>query len=365
MEQMIYQSLPSTSLGLSSVGGTVSVCSIHHRWPSVWPSVSLSSFSSSCFRKRNLKKAKPLAFTPHHHHHQQPQNQEDEDFQVLTATRSHYNDIVILDTPKSRVLLLDSSHNVHSILYKHQKWTGSYWDEFASLPAIVPQGPIAILGLGGGTAAHLMLELWPALQLEGWEIDQILIDKARVYFGLSDLEKHTQAGGVLNIHIGDAFSPSVNISGGYAERKARFNVAVQTKMASIIVDLFSGGKVLPQLEEVTTWSELYNLLMPNGRFMVNCGGTSGATDSIGNPDSSTNETCVQNSTIKALSKAFPGQTNWKKMAETNGENYLALTGPLPDLVSWSTMVPDPLCSSVLQWRPYESLTTNSTPPVHR
>jgi hypothetical protein len=43
-----------------------------------------------------------------------------------------------------------------------------------------------------------------------------LIHKAREYFGLSDLEKHTQAGGILNVHIGDAFSPSVNISGGYA-----------------------------------------------------------------------------------------------------------------------------------------------------
>lgn len=27
---------------------------------------------------------------------------------------------------------------------------------------------------GGGTAAHLMLELWPSLQLEGWEIDEIV-----------------------------------------------------------------------------------------------------------------------------------------------------------------------------------------------
>jgi len=27
---------------------------------------------------------------------------------------------------------------------------------------------------GGGTAAHLMLELWPSLQLEGWEIDDIV-----------------------------------------------------------------------------------------------------------------------------------------------------------------------------------------------
>lgn len=81
-------------------------------------------------------------------------------------------------------------------------------DEFASLPAIVPKGPIAIFGLvslcitwtssleiyfslnqthnfmhavtffwmfqGGGTAAHLMLDLWPSLQLEGWEIDGIV-----------------------------------------------------------------------------------------------------------------------------------------------------------------------------------------------
>lgn len=43
-----------------------------------------------------------------------------------------------------------------------------------------------------------------------------LIDKAREYFGLSDLEKPTQAGGILNVHIGDALSPSVNIFGGYA-----------------------------------------------------------------------------------------------------------------------------------------------------
>lgn len=29
---------------------------------------------------------------------------------------------------------------------------------------------------GGGTAAHLMLDLWPSLQLEGWEIDPIVRD---------------------------------------------------------------------------------------------------------------------------------------------------------------------------------------------
>lgn len=49
-------------------------------------------------------------------------------------------------------------------------------------------------------------------------IDRTLqvIDKAREYFGLSELEKHTQDGGVLHIHIGDALSPSVTFPGGYA-----------------------------------------------------------------------------------------------------------------------------------------------------
>nr|ACD56612.1 hypothetical protein [Gossypioides kirkii] len=172
---------------------------------------------------------------------------EEENFQVLTAIHTQYNDILIVDTPQSRMLLLDSTHNVHSVLQKgDEKWTGSYWDEFVSLPPIVPEGPIAIYGLGGGTAAHLMLDVWPSLQLEGWEIDEIillldlgmcliqLIDKAREYFGLSNLEKCNDVGGQLQVHIDDAFSHEQHNPSGYA---------------GIIIDLFSDGKVLSQLQE--------------------------------------------------------------------------------------------------------------------
>ncbi|KAL7221931.1 hypothetical protein ACSBR1_023802 [Camellia fascicularis] len=243
--------------------------------------------------------------------------QQVEEFQVVTALTSNYNDIVILDTPHSRMLLLDSSHNVHSIYNKAKKWTGSYW--------------------GGGTAAHLMLDLWPSLVLEGWEIDEILIDRAREYLGLSDLEKHTSAGGILHVHAGDALSPSVNIPGGYA---------------GIVIDLFSDGKVLPELQEVATWLELYEKLMPNGRLMVNCGAANdGASNTISPEVSSIDGTWVQNSTIKALCQAFPGHLNWKKKPKEEGENYLALTGPLPDLSMWSAALPNPLSSTVKQWRP--------------
>ncbi|XP_058084912.1 uncharacterized protein LOC131232589 isoform X3 [Magnolia sinica] len=194
---------------------------------------------------------------------------EEEEFSVLTSIKSSHNDIVIIDTPKSRFLLLDSTHNIHSIYNKGPKWTGAYWDEFASLPAIVPQGPIAILGLGGGTAAHLMLDLWPSLKLEGWEIDEI----------------------------------------------------------------------------VTTWLELNKRLMPHGRIMVNCAGAHSETANI------SDGAWVQNSTIKALCKAFPGNLSWKRMTEGEGENFLALTGPTPDLNAWSMAVPGPLSSNVTHWRP--------------
>ncbi|WZZ80240.1 hypothetical protein YC2023_100812 [Brassica napus] len=105
----------------------------------------------------------------------------------------------------------------HSAINKGgENWTDSYWDEFASLPPIVPDGPIAIYGLGGGTAARLILELYPSTQLEGWEIDDILIEKAREYMELSELDKLTSKGGSLRVLIDDALSLSEDVSGKYA-----------------------------------------------------------------------------------------------------------------------------------------------------
>lgn len=188
-----------------------------------------------------------------------------------------------------------------------------------------------------------MLASWPSLQLEGWEIDGILIDKARDFLGLSVLEKHSDDGGILNIHIGDALDPSVRISGGYA---------------GIVIDLFSDGKILPQLQQVGMWLDLKDRLMVGGRLMINCGGNEvvNVTDNgVCNEVSSTDCFWLHNSMIEALSEVFPKQLCWKKLPKEKGENYLALTGPFPELHSWSAVVPEPLKASVKEWRPYERL----------
>ncbi|GAB2273256.1 hypothetical protein Dimus_008056 [Dionaea muscipula] len=182
------------------------------------------------------------------------EEEEGEEFRVLTAIRSKYNSIVILETRESRILLLDDSLNAHSILYKQQKWTNSYWfASYCSRGSYCNLWSSEFLPTGGGTVAHLLLWSWPSLQLDGWELDEILIDKAREYFGLSDLEKYTDAGGRLHIKVGDALSSSTNIPGGYA---------------GIIVDLFSDGKVLPQLEKVKSLSYLNYDIQSFGLLMT-------------------------------------------------------------------------------------------------
>ncbi|ESQ39534.1 hypothetical protein EUTSA_v10000954mg [Eutrema salsugineum] len=264
--------------------------------------------------------------------------EEEEDYWVVTAVRSRYNEIVIVDTAASRYLLLDSTKNVHSVINKGgQNWTGSYWDEFASLPPIIPNGPIAIYGLGGGTAARLILELWPSTQLEGYEIDGILIEKARYYLGLSELEKPTSKGGSLRVHVDDALFPSQDVSGRYA---------------GIIVDLFADGKVLDQLQEVPIWLDLASRLMPNGRIMVNCAGIEEEKVAAnGKPQLVFGDSVwMLNSTIKILSEAFPGQVSWKRTPDSEGLNFVALTGGLPDLSDWSSKVPVRLSETVKLWK---------------
>lgn len=86
-----------------------------------------------------------------------------------------------------------------------------------------------------------------------------MIDKAREHLGLSDLEKHTEDGGVLHVHIGDALSTSSNIPGGYAGNFIIVNQLniiyfhccfISEFFSGIVIDLFSGGEVLAQLQEV-------------------------------------------------------------------------------------------------------------------
>ncbi|KAL2612309.1 hypothetical protein R1flu_024001 [Riccia fluitans] len=272
-------------------------------------------------------------------------------YQCLVQIGTRYNNIVILEGAEGapvhyagcRVLLLDDSGNVHSIYRRHTAWTGSYWDEFATLPAVIPSGPVAILGLGAGTSSRLILELWPSRKLIGYEIDGLLVHQAREYLGLSALEVPTTEGGVLSVVVGDAFADSATVEGGFA---------------GIIVDLFAGGELPPQLRQPETWVSLKRRLIPGGRIMVNCGGACvEKSDNKVDVDNGTwtweDGAARKDATLEAMAVAFPDQLIWRKMANQEASNILALTGDLPDLGTWSAAVPDRLKESVLSWKPYQ------------
>lgn len=65
---------------------------------------------------------------------------------------------------------------------------------------------------------------------------------------------------------------------------------------------------LDSVSQVATWLELSRKLMPNGRIMVNCGGTCSTIEKETNPEMLQSEaTWLLNSTLQTLSIAFPGE----------------------------------------------------------
>ncbi|XP_024522520.1 uncharacterized protein LOC9655265 isoform X1 [Selaginella moellendorffii] len=282
----------------------------------------------------------------------------DEDVKVLTKFRSRHNLVQVLEISRradstlagSRVLLLDRPGNIHSVHFFFKVLTGSYYDSFAMLPPLIPPGPIAILGLGAGTAARIIHHFWPRLEIHGWEMDASVVGVGRRYFGMLDLEngkpsdlagmdedeEDNDSGycsgeelGKLVVHIGDALARDAVVQGGFA---------------GIIVDLFWQGRVIAPLQRARTWRELGERLKPGGRIMVNCGGSCVEAEDRRDGDATMRET------VAALMEAFPGGGVSTRTFFPH-DNCVAMTGAFPDLAAWRRELPKCLWPSVSEWRP--------------
>lgn len=260
-----------------------------------------------------------------------------DDVKTIAKFKSRHNYIRVIEVSRktnhplagSRLLLLDNPGNIHSISFLLKTLTDSYFDVFATLPPIIPPGPIGILGFGAGSTARLLLELYPPeITVHGWELDPSVIDVGREFFGLSKLERDHKDR--IFINIGDAL-----------------NASVKTGFSGILVDLFSKGSVIKELQDPNVWESLKCRLRKRGRIMVNVGGTCVEAE-----DSERDGGLVMEETLKAMSQVF-GDKLFVLTLGNGNDSSVALTGDLPDLDAWKKRLPrSELRSYVDMWIPY-------------
>lgn len=326
----IPPSIPSSSASTSDIfhSSLSSTPRIHFlsRKPTCRP-ISSPSFSSKSNQKQ-LTKEKTAS------------TQDDgipiDEVKVLVKFKSRYNYIRVLEVSRdsdhpfrgSRLLLLDGPGNIHSINFLYKTLTDTYFDVFATLPPIIPPGPIGILGFGAGSAAKLILTLYPEVVIHGWELDPSVIDVGREYFGLSKLEK--QHSDRLFIYIGNALKASV-----------------KNGFSGILVDLFSKGSLIPELQDPLLWEKLKNSLRKGGRIMVNVGGSCVEAE-----DSRRNGRLVMEETLKAMYQVFNDSgVSVLSLGNRNDDSSLVLTGGLPkDLDAWKMGMPKALRCYVDMWK---------------
>ncbi|GLJ06716.1 hypothetical protein SUGI_0046020 [Cryptomeria japonica] len=258
-----------------------------------------------------------------------------DDVKILFEGRSKHNYIRVLEVSRradhflagARLLLLDKPGNIHSMYYRYKILTQSYYDVFGTLPPLLPHGTLGILGMGAGTAAHILLHFWPSIDIHGWELDPMVISVGRKYFDLLQLESDNRDR--LGVHIGDALE--ADVPGGFS---------------GLIVDLFSQGSVIPHLQSPRTWQCLKERLKDGGRIMVNCGGKCVEAE---NP--SRDGHSVLHETLGALAEVFPGEVFVLRLGYYKEDSSIALTGSLPDVGFWRQALPSCLRSYVGNWVP--------------
>lgn len=256
---------------------------------------------------------------------------------TLVKFKSRHNYIRVLEVSRkadhslagSRLLLLDAPGNIHSISYLFKSLTNAYFDVFATIPPIIPpEGPLGILGFGAGSAARIILEMYPQVVIHGWELDRSVISVGREYFGLEKVEKEYQDR--LFIYIGNAL-----------------NANVRDGFSGILVDLYGKGCLIPELQDPQTWEKLKSSLRKGGRIMVNVGGSCVEPEDI-----SKDGKLIMEETLEAMHKAFPNEVSVLNLGNRKDDSSVALTGQLPNLEEWKKAVPRPLKFYVDMWEPY-------------
>jgi spermidine synthase len=110
----------------------------------------------------------------------------------IFETESAYNYIQVLEQDGYRYLRLNEGQGVHSIYHPEDMAYEGTWMQFIAAPFFnaPPYGVenienMAIIGLAGGTIARQATEVYGQIRIDGFEIDPVIINVGRQYFGMT------------------------------------------------------------------------------------------------------------------------------------------------------------------------------------
>jgi spermidine synthase len=122
-----------------------------------------------------------------------------------------------------------------------------YWDSFIEeLPALKPNAKVLILGLGAGTSALQLRKRYPEVEIDGVEIDPLIIELAKKYFDLDQAQ--------VKIIQADA---------------KNFVMETRLQYDVIFVDVFNGGEVPSFVLKADFFEKLKTTLSREGAVVLN------------------------------------------------------------------------------------------------
>lgn len=172
---------------------------------------------------------------------------------VIYETESLYNFIQVVDENHLRLLTVNEGQAYQSVYYPNAILLGGYWDLFLTTPFLTDAAPprsLLVVGLAAGTVSKQFAQVFPAIQIDGIEIDPAIVRVGRELFAMNEPN--------LNVWIDD---------GRAALRKTdkRYDV--------IVVDAYRQPYIPFHLATVEYYQELRAHLTERGVVAINAART--------------------------------------------------------------------------------------------
>ena len=174
---------------------------------------------------------------------------------MIYETESAYNYIQVIEEDSTRYLRLNEGQGMHSVYHPTQLNFYGPWSQVLVAPFFnqdeaddLSVNRIAIVGLAAGTTARQAAVVYKDVQIDGYEIDPVIVEVGREYFGMDQAN--------LNIYVQDG----------------RWGLSHSNEAYDIIsVDAYRPPYIPWHMTTVEFFQEVYDHLTEDGVMVINIG----------------------------------------------------------------------------------------------